>query len=193
MPCRTYSTPTPFGPSNLCAAIDSRSTSSWRTSIATYGAACTASTWITTFRWARTRLTSSPTGWIVPTSLLASISETRIVRSLMARVELVRIDPAIAIDGQDHELEAELLEVVHRVEHRVMLDGARYESVAARLAGPGGTLEREVDRLSSAGREHELARLRVQVVRERAHVPHRARRARGARTSEPTMGCRNRR
>ena len=53
------------------------------------------------------------------------------------RVELLRIHPAVAIDRQDNDFEAELLQVAQRVERRVMLDRTGNEAVALRLARPG--------------------------------------------------------
>ena len=74
------------------------------------------------------------------------------------RVDLVGIDPAVAIDGQLHDLEPELLQVADRVADRVVLDRAGDDAVAARLAGPGRALDREVVRLGPARREDDLAR-----------------------------------
>ena len=45
------------------------------------------------------------------------------VRSLIARVELVCVDAAVAVDGQNDDLEPELLQVAQRVQNGVMLDG----------------------------------------------------------------------
>ena len=53
----------------------------------------------------------SAIGWIVPTSLLASMIATRIVRSVDRRVELVRVDPTVPVHRQLDDLEPELLEV----------------------------------------------------------------------------------
>ena len=102
-------------------------------------------------------------GWIVPTSLLASMIETRIVRSVERVLELVGIDPPIAIDRQLDDLEAELLEVAERVADGVMLDRRRHDAVPAGLAGPCRALEGEVVRLGAAGREDDLARLGAEV------------------------------
>src|SRR5450759_1873908 len=84
VPCRTKSAPTPLGPSNLWAATVSRSASSVPRSISTYGAAWTASTWTRMPLWRRTSAAISAIGWIVPTSLLASMTLTRIVLDVMA-------------------------------------------------------------------------------------------------------------
>ena len=90
--------------------------------------------------------------------------EDRAVRD--GRLELVRIHPAVAIDRQLDDLEAELLEVAQRVADRVMLDGRRDDPMPAGLAGPGGALQREVARLGPAGREDDLAGLAAEVRRE---------------------------
>jgi hypothetical protein len=74
---------------------------------------------------------------------------------------VVRIDPPIPIHRQLDDLEAELLEVLQRVQHRVMLDCARDDAVAAALARPRCALQREVERLRAAAREHDLTRART--------------------------------
>ena len=73
---------------------------------------------------------------------------------------LLGVDPAVAIDRQLDDLEAELLEVLQRVEHRVVLDRAGHDSMAAALARPRGALQREVQRLGAAAGEDDLARTR---------------------------------
>ncbi len=73
------------------------------------------------------------------------------------RLELVGVDPAVAVHRQLDDLEPELLEVAQRVADGVMLDRRRHDPVAAGLAGPGRALEREVVRLGAAGREDDLA------------------------------------
>ena len=123
------------------------------TSMSTYGAAWTASTWSRTpLRVADARAAISAIGWIVPTSLLASMIETRIVRSVIAASTSVGVDAAVAVDRQLDDLEPELLEVAQRVPDGVVLDGGRDDAMAARLAGPRGALEREVVRLGAAAR-----------------------------------------
>ena len=123
----------------------------------------------------RTRSAISAIGWIVPTSLLASMIETRIVRSRERRLELVGIDPPVAVDRQLDDLEPELLEVAQRVPDRVVLDRRGDDPVAARLAGPRRALEGEVVRLRAAGREHDLARLDPEARRAADRAPRRAR------------------
>src|SRR5664280_2915601 len=73
------------------------------------------------------------------------------------RLDVVRIDTAVAIHRQLHDLETELLEIADSVADRVMLDRACDDPVAASLAGPGRTLEGEIVGLSAAGREDDLA------------------------------------
>src|SRR4029078_6746083 len=72
--------------------------------------------------------------------------------------ELLGIEPAVAVDRQLDDLEPELLEVLERVEHGVVLDRARHDPVPARLARPRSALEREVDRLRAAAGQDDLAR-----------------------------------
>ena len=81
-------------------------------------------------------------------------------------LHVVGVDTAVAVDRQLDDLEAELLEVAERVADRVVLDRAGDDAVTARLAGPGGALEREVVGLGATRREHELARIRVQARRQ---------------------------
>ena len=81
VPRRIHSAPTPLGPSNLWAETATVSAPREATSTSRYGAAWTASTWRWIPRRARTRSAISRTGWIVPTSLLASITATSTVRS----------------------------------------------------------------------------------------------------------------
>ena len=157
VPCRTYRTPTPFGPSNLWAPSETRSAPRRSTSISTYGAAWTASTWSRTSLWAadrgrdlRDRLDRA--------DLVVGEHDRDEDRPVVdRRVELAGIDPAVAVDRQLHDLEPELLQVAQRVADRVMLHGRRHDPVAAGLAGPGGALEREVVGLGAARREDDLA------------------------------------
>ena len=79
-------------------------------------------------------------------------------------LELVGIDPAVAVDRQLDDLEPELLEVAQRVTDRVVLDRRGDDAVAAGLARPGGALEREVVGLGAARGEDDLARLGVQAL-----------------------------
>ena len=81
-------------------------------------------------------------------------------------VELVRVDAAVAVDRHLDDLEAEPLEVLERVADGVVLDRRGHDPVAAGLARPRGALDREVVRLGAARREDDLARLRVQALRD---------------------------
>ena len=74
--------------------------------------------------------------------------------------DVIRIDAPVPVDRQLDDLEAELLELLQRVEDGVMLDRARHDPVAAALAGPRGALEREVQRLRAAAGDDDLARRR---------------------------------
>ena len=156
----------PFGPSNLWALIERRSTPSASTSMSTYGAAWTASTWSRTPLW----VADAP-GDLGDRLDRADLvvgehdrDEDRPVGD--RRLELVGIDPAVAVDRQLDDLEAELLEVPQRVPDRVVLHGRRDDAVPARLAGPGGALEREVVRLGAARREDDLAGLGAEARRD---------------------------
>ena len=82
-PRRAYIIPTPFGPWNLCADIDKRSMFICFTSIGNIPAACTASQWNSTPS-ERHMLPISATGWIVPSSLFASITDTSAVSGRIA-------------------------------------------------------------------------------------------------------------
>ena len=71
---------------------------------------------------ARTRRAISAIGWIGP-DLVVGEHDRDQDRAVGERgVELVGIDPSVAIDRQFDDLEAELLEVPQRVTDRVMLD-----------------------------------------------------------------------
>ena len=86
--------------------------------------------------------------------------EDRAVRE--GGLELVGIHAAVPVDRQLHDLEPELLEVAQRVADRVVLDRRGDDPVAARLARPGGALEREVAGLGASRRDDDFARLRVE-------------------------------
>ena len=137
VPCRTYSAPTPFGPSNLWAR-DRDEVGAERLDVEVD--VRRGLDGVDVEQDARAAPGPAPTisaiGWIVPTSLLASMIETRIVLVGERRLELVGIDPAVAVDRQLDDLEAELLEVAQGVTDRVVLDRRGHDPVAARLARP---------------------------------------------------------
>ena len=83
-PLRTYNAPTPFGPCSLWAESDSKSIGSDRTSSGILPAACTASVW-NKMPFGGATLASSATGWSVPSTLLAAMTETSRVSGRMAR------------------------------------------------------------------------------------------------------------
>ena len=122
------------------------------TSRSSHGAACTASTWNSTPRRART--TSRDVGDRLDRAHLVvgqhHRDQDRAVRE--RPLDLGRIHASVAVDGHLHDLEAELLEVVEDVADGVVLDGGGDDPVAAGAAGPRGTLEREVVRLGAAAR-----------------------------------------
>ena len=168
MPFFRYSAPTPLGPSSLWLASASRSTSRASTSIGSQAAPAIASTANRQAfgPFSRTTFAIAAIGWSVPTSLLASWIATRIVRSLSAAATWSGIDPTVAIDRQLDDLEPELLELLQRVEHGVVLDRAGDDSVAAALARPRGALQREVQGLRAAAREDDLARSGADLARD---------------------------
>ncbi len=85
VPRLIHTAPAPFGPLNLCAESDSRSTPSARTSTGIFPTAWTASVCISA-PCSCAIAASSAIGWIVPISLFASITDTRAVsRSITAR------------------------------------------------------------------------------------------------------------
>jgi len=59
---------------------------------------------------------------------------------LYERVERLGIESTVAVDRQDRDLEAELLEVLESAEGGVVLDGARQDAVALRFPRPGPPL-----------------------------------------------------
>ena len=115
-----------FGVPNLCPDTDRASTSQSRKRIGICPAACTASTWMgTPCAWAMR--TSSSTGSTVPTSLLASMVETIVVRSLGLAVELafkcVEIEMCLRIHGNAHDFETEpFVQPCRRLGHGRVLD-----------------------------------------------------------------------
>ena len=123
-PSRTTSAPTPLGPPNLWALTDTRSAPARlaRRRRATANA-CTASV-CSTARGARSRTTAatSARGWIVPTSLLASITDTtRDVESSSASASASRSTTPRAVDADDPPAE-----VLDGVQHGVVLDGGAH-------------------------------------------------------------------
>ena len=175
-PRRIHSAPMPFGPPNLCAGerrADRRRASgptpeSCRPTArrrCERRAPC-----------ARAIAASSAIGWIVPTSLLACITETSAVSR---RHRLRRARRATACRARRPAATvtrpAAPLERLDGVEHGLVLDARRDEVPAAgRLERLGGAANREVVGLGAAGREHDLARHR----RRSARPPRRARRRR---------------
>ena len=72
----------PSGPPNLCAEIATRSTPAAARATSSHGTACTASVCTTALgARSRTPATILSSGWIVPTSLFTSITDTTAVRS----------------------------------------------------------------------------------------------------------------
>ncbi len=84
-PSRTTSTPTPLGPPNLWPLIVTRSATEARSATSSQQNACTASV-CSTAAGARSRTTSATaaSGWTVPISLLAAMTDTRVTESSRA-------------------------------------------------------------------------------------------------------------
>ena len=159
VPWRRYSAPTPFGPSNLWALDRERGRRRAPRRRARRTAPPGPRRPRTGRRDGRGRgARSRRSAGSCPTSLFASMIETRIVLSVIAASTCVGVDPAVAVDRQLDDLEAELLEVAERVADGVVLDRRGHDPVAAGLAGPGGALQAEVVGLRAAGREDDLAR-----------------------------------
>ena len=149
-PCRTASTPTPFGPPNLWALSDTRSTCGQISRRSSHDAACTASVW-SNARGARSRTTAAtaPRSVIDPTSLLTAITDTTATSSSMASRERVEVHPGQAVDRNDGPVVT-----LHGVEHRVVL-ARRAHGPTTRpphRASDGGVVA-----LGAAAREHDLA------------------------------------
>ena len=152
---RSTSAPTPVGPPNLWAATliaDSplavKSTGIWPT-------AWIASLCIGTSNSAATAA-SSAIGMMVPTSLLAHITDTSATSSWSCKrlPQRGRRDGAVGVDRQPRHLGAFVLDQpLHRVQHRVVLDGRGDDAATPRVgvaARPVDALDREVVALGAA-------------------------------------------
>ena len=78
------------------------------------------------------------------------------------RVQLVRVNPPVAIHRQLDDLEPELLEIAQRMPDGVVLDRRGHDPMTTALARPCRALEGEVVRLGPAGCEDDLAGLGIQ-------------------------------
>ena len=74
-------------------------------------------------------------------------------------IDMVGVDPAVAIDRQLDDLEPELLEVAQGVTDGVVLDRGRDNPVAAPLARPGSAFQPEVEGFGAARGQDDLAAL----------------------------------
>ena len=111
---------------------------------------------------------SSRTGFTVPTSLFAHITDTSAARSGASASAARRVagcTPAVPVDGQRHDVRALVLgEPLGRLEHGVVLDLGDEHAGAARVGGPARpvqALDGEVVALRAAGGEHHLRRPRA--------------------------------
>ena len=143
VPRRTKSAPTPCGPPSLCAERLTRSACQAFTSIGACAANWTASTW----NFAACPRTISPIsaiGWIVPTSLLAAITLTSVVRSVRASATASGSTRPDRSTGRIGHVEVAALEHRDAVQDGLVLDGGRDDVAPARALGPGDALDREV-------------------------------------------------
>ena len=123
----------------MCAERLSRSIPSSRTSSGTLPTACVASVWKTIPRVRQSRPISA-TGLIVPTSLLAAITETRTVRSVSAAGDGLGRDQAVRVGGEDGHVPALAGQAIQRVEHGLVLGRRGDEVVPLRSGAPAGPL-----------------------------------------------------
>ena len=152
----------PLGPPNLCAEIATRSTPAAASATSSHGTAWTASVWTSTAgARSRTRRTISSSGWIVPTSLLTSITDTTAVRSSTAAASASRSTTPVAgtaslatrkpsAASRSHDASTPLCS------NAVVTTPSPPPAARARA---GRALHREVVGLGAAGGEHDLAGL----------------------------------
>src|SRR4029078_6818223 len=106
-------------------------------------------------------------GWLRGADLVVGELERGDGRALVHRGgDVVGIDPAIPVDRQLDDLEAELLELLQAVEDGGTPDGAGHDTGASGLARPRGPLQREVQGLGAAAGEDDLARPGVHLARD---------------------------
>ena len=189
-PAGSTARPMPLGPSALWAASATRSAPSASTSRSSHGPPGRRRRGAARPDARAPRPRPRRSGWIVPTSLLASITDTTVVRSVIARSMSAGSTRPYRSTGTSTTSKPNFCEVVERVADGVVLDRRRDDAVAAGLAGPRGALEREVARLGPAAREHDLARRRRRSSGPGARGRRRGPRGRAGRTRAPTTGCR---
>ncbi len=185
-PARTTSAPVPTGPPHLCEASVTRSAGAAASRTSSQLSAWAASVW-STARGARARTSSaiSASGWMVPTSLLTSTTETSATSSSSAAGEGFEVDEAATVDADDAAPRR-----LHRVEHRVVLDRRAHHRAATRAEHP---THRQVVGLGAAAgeaRSHRAGSRRPRPARRglRRGRPEPRGRARGR-----PRGCRSRR
>ena len=104
-PRRTSSAAAPFGPPELVARSPSRGRRRARAkSTATWPAAAHASTWTTASLRARTAATTSAAGCSVPTSWLASCTDTSAVSGRIAAATASGVEPSAPVDADDGDV-----------------------------------------------------------------------------------------
>ena len=170
-PPRSTRTPTPFGPPNLWALSESRSTCGVISRRSSQHAPWTASVWTSASgAWRRTIRLASTTSVIVPTSLLTAITLTidtsgpsSCVVSSSSPAQRVEIDAARVVDTDDHTTV-----MFDRVQDGMVLGSRTHRDATAPADGTGhghvvalGTATREHDLAGSApdDRRHRVARL----------------------------------
>ena len=175
VPRLIHSTPAPFGPLNLCADSDSRSTPSARTSTGILPTDCTASVCI-----------SAPCSCAIAASAAIGLNRADLVVGVHHRDERgvgvdrlaqpVGRDDAGVIDREQRRAPAAAGERAQRVEHRLVFDRAGDEVTARRSCSSASAAPR-MARLSDFGAaagEHDLRRVRRSGAPRRPIAPRRA-------------------
>ena len=158
-PRRSQSAPTPFGPPNLWAASESRSTPSAPTSIGILPAAWTASVWQRAPR-ARARRENSATG--LHHARLVVRQHHRHERHVLVcqGVHGAGLDRASRCRGERGHRAPGARQGRRGVRHRLVLDRRDDEPAARGGGGADDPADRHVVRLGAAGREDDVAGLR---------------------------------
>ena len=108
----------------------------------------------------RQRRPIAATGWMVPISLLAAITETRTVSGRSARSTSSTETIPSGADADHRDLEPLALERPARLQDRRVLDRGGHDVPAARAGGPHHAADGQVVRLRRARGEHDVRRAR---------------------------------
>ena len=160
-PLRTTSAPVPLGPPNLCAEIATRSTPAAAAATSIHGTACTASVCTTALgARSRTPATILSSGWIVPTSLFTSITDTIAVRSSTAASNRSRSTTPDSGTETASTRKPSAASRSHDASTPLCSNAVVTTPSAPRVAraAAGDPLHREVVGLGAAGGEHDLGR-----------------------------------